>query len=66
MLGIETAPKSVGNRMIPNEAAGLKFMSMGLLVKSDQPLIWRGPMAHKALQQCLFDVDPDSSRNCRR
>jgi ATP-binding protein involved in chromosome partitioning len=43
--------------MIPIEAAGLRFMSMGLLVKSDQPLIWRGPMAHRALQQCLFDVD---------
>src|SRR5882724_2838678 len=57
MLGLETAPKSVGNRMIPQEASGLKFISMGLLVKSDQPLIWRGPMAHKALQQCLFDVD---------
>jgi ATP-binding protein involved in chromosome partitioning len=35
----------------------VKFISMGLLVKSDQPLIWRGPMAHKALQQCLFDSD---------
>jgi ATP-binding protein involved in chromosome partitioning len=57
MLGLDQAPKSVGNRMIPQEAAGLKFMSMGLLVKSDQPLIWRGPMAHKALQQCLFDTD---------
>lgn len=57
MLGLDTPPKSVGNRMIPQEAAGLKFMSMGLLVKSEQPLIWRGPMAHKALQQCLFDVD---------
>jgi ATP-binding protein involved in chromosome partitioning len=57
MLGLETAPKSVGNRMIPQDAGGLKFISMGLLVKSDQPLIWRGPMAHKALQQCLFDVD---------
>src|SRR5712692_4766517 len=57
MLGVETAPKSVGNRMIPQEASGLKFISMGLLVKSDQPLIWRGPMAHKALQQCLFDVE---------
>src|SRR5437868_4371378 len=57
MLGLETAPKSVGNRMIPQEACGLKFISMGLLVKSDQPLIWRGPMATKALQQCLFDVD---------
>jgi len=57
MLGIEHPPKSVGNRMIPLDAAGLRFMSMGLLVKSDQPLIWRGPMAHRALQQCLFDVD---------
>src|SRR5262245_4007163 len=58
MLGIDTPPQSVKNRMIPQQAAaGLKFMSMGLLVKSEQPLIWRGPMAHKALQQCLFDVD---------
>jgi ATP-binding protein involved in chromosome partitioning len=57
MLGVELPPKSVGNRMIPQEASGLKFISMGLLVKSDQPLIWRGPMAHKALQQCLFDVE---------
>ncbi|HET9216666.1 MAG TPA: Mrp/NBP35 family ATP-binding protein [Terriglobia bacterium] len=57
MLGIEQPPKSINNRMIPQESAGLRFMSMGLLVKSDQPLIWRGPMAHRALQQCLFDVE---------
>jgi ATP-binding protein involved in chromosome partitioning len=57
MLGIEEAPKSVGTRITPQSASGLKFMSMGLLVKTDQPLIWRGPMATKALQQCLFDVD---------
>ena len=57
MLGVHEPPKSVGNRMIPQQAAGLKFISMGLLVKSDQPLIWRGPMAHKALQQTLFDTD---------
>ena len=57
MLGLDLPPKSVGSRMIPQEAAGLKFISMGLLVKSEQPLIWRGPMAHKALQQCLFDVE---------
>src|SRR5688572_27502868 len=41
MLGVEHPPKSVGARMIPIEASGLRFMSMGLLVKSDQPLIWR-------------------------
>lgn len=59
MLGIDQPPKTTdgGKRMIPREAAGLRFMSMGLLVKSDQPLIWRGPMAHRALQQCLFDVE---------
>src|SRR5437867_1218077 len=57
LLGLDQAPKSIGNRMIPQEAAGLKFISMGLLVKADQPLIWRGPMAHRALQQCLFDVE---------
>jgi len=57
MLGIDQQPRSVNNRMIPQESAGIRFMSMGLLVKSDQPLIWRGPMAHRALQQCLFDVE---------
>lgn len=58
MFGVEGAPENVGNKIIPKESAGLKFMSMGLMVKSpDQPLIWRGPMAHKAFQQCLFDVN---------
>jgi ATP-binding protein involved in chromosome partitioning len=57
MLGLDSPPKSVENRMIPQEAAGIRFISMGLLVKAEQPLIWRGPMAHKALQQCLFDVE---------
>ena len=58
MLGTWGAPDHAGGKMTPKESAGLKFMSMGLLVKSpDQPLIWRGPMAHKAFQQCLFDVE---------
>ena len=58
MLGVSGAPEHSGGKMKPRESAGLKFMSMGLLVKSpDQPLIWRGPMAHKAFQQCLFDVE---------
>jgi len=37
-------------------AHGVKLMSMGYL-SGDQPLIWRGPMAHKALQQCLLGVN---------
>ena len=37
-----------GNLLLPIEAHGLKFMSMGLMAPGDKPLIWRGPMAHKA------------------
>jgi ATP-binding protein involved in chromosome partitioning len=40
----------------PGEAHGVKVMSMGYLSPGDQPLIWRGPMAHKALQQSLLGV----------
>lgn len=45
------------NLLLPLEAHGLKFMSMGLMAPGDKPLIWRGPMAHKALQQTLLGVD---------
>lgn len=38
----------------PGEAFGVKLMSMGYLSPGDQPLIWRGPMAHKAVQQTLL------------
>jgi ATP-binding protein involved in chromosome partitioning len=43
--------------MLPIDAHGLRFMSMGLMAPGDKPLIWRGPMAHKALQQTLLGVD---------
>ncbi len=46
-----------GNLLLPIEAHGLKFMSMGLMAPGDKPLIWRGPMAHKALQQTLLGVE---------
>jgi ATP-binding protein involved in chromosome partitioning len=44
------------NEIIPAFAHGVKFMSMGFMAPGDKPLIWRGPMAHHALQQCLFQV----------
>jgi ATP-binding protein involved in chromosome partitioning len=44
-------------RINPGLAHGVKLMSMGYMSPGDQPLIWRGPMAHKALQQCLLGVD---------
>lgn len=46
-----------GNLLVPIEAHGLRFMSMGLMAPGDKPLIWRGPMAHKALQQTLLGVE---------
>jgi len=45
------------NTIQPGMAHGVRLMSMGYLTPGDQPLIWRGPMAHKALQQCLLGVN---------
>ena len=41
----------------PVVAFGVSVMSMGFFVNDDQPVIWRGPMLHKALEQFLADVD---------
>ena len=57
MMGVEGRPKVRGERIVPMEAYGLKMMSMGFLLKPDQPVIWRGPMLHKALEQFLADVE---------
>lgn len=45
------------NLIQPKVAHGVKFMSMGFFAQGDQPLIWRGPMAHRAVEQCLTDVE---------
>ena len=42
--------------MFPVEAHGVRLMSTGFLVPEDEPVIWRGPMLHKALEQFLADV----------
>ncbi|MCE7920646.1 MAG: iron-sulfur cluster carrier protein ApbC [Chloroflexi bacterium CFX1] len=57
MLGVEKLPPPNGQRIIPAEAYGLKMVSMGLLVKPGQPLIWRGPMLNSAIRQFLGDVE---------
>jgi ATP-binding protein involved in chromosome partitioning len=58
MLGIEGGPEVSGEkRMLPPEAHGLKVISMGMLVPPDQPIIWRGPMLHGAVQQFMRDVE---------
>ena len=43
--------------MLPPEAHGIKVISMGMLVPPDQPIIWRGPMLHAAVQQFMRDVE---------
>jgi ATP-binding protein involved in chromosome partitioning len=57
MMGVSHLPAPKENKLIPAEAYGVKMMSIGFLVKPDQPLIWRGPMLHSAIRQFLTDVD---------
>jgi len=58
MLGLSGAPEVVGeNRILPPEALGIKVISMGMLVPPDQPIIWRGPMLHGAVQQFMREVE---------
>jgi ATP-binding protein involved in chromosome partitioning len=58
MLGITGQPQvSEAKRIVPPEAHGIKAISMGMLVPPDQPVIWRGPMLHGAVQQFMRDVE---------
>lgn len=63
MLGLPgAAPGGKGpvmgeNGVAPEVAFGVRVMSMGFFVEDSQPVIWRGPMLHKALEQFLADVD---------
>lgn len=57
MMGLEQMPPPRNNKMIPAENHGVKVMSIGFLVKPEQPLVWRGPMLHSAIRQFIGDVD---------
>jgi ATP-binding protein involved in chromosome partitioning len=57
MMGVEHLPAAGEDKLIPAEAYGVKLMSIGFMVKADQPLIWRGPMLHSAIRQFLSDVE---------
>lgn len=62
MLGVEQAPVVIDQMLVPPETHGVHCISMGFFAEEDQPVIWRGPMLHKALEQFLTDVywdDPD-------
>jgi len=59
MLGVREKPKAdpTGEKILPIFAHGMYVMSLGFLLDPDMPVIWRGPMVMKALEQLLKDVD---------
>ena len=59
MLGIDRPPVVIDDLIVPPEANGVHLISMGFFAREDQPVVWRGPMLHKALEQFLTDVHWD-------
>ena len=58
MMGIHDKPTvSEGGQLVPPLAHGVKVMSIGLLLEDDQPVIWRGPMITKTINQFLMSVE---------
>ncbi len=56
LFGVTGNPVVVSGLMLPVQAHGVSLMSMGFLVPDGAPVVWRGPMLHKALEQFLVDV----------
>jgi ATP-binding protein involved in chromosome partitioning len=56
MLGVSGKPVGFDDMILPLEAHGVKVISMGFFVPEETPVIWRGPMLHKAIEQFLGDV----------
>ncbi|MDP9642207.1 ATP-binding protein involved in chromosome partitioning [Actinopolyspora lacussalsi] len=56
MLGTESKPTQVENMIMPPQAHGVKLISIGMFTPGNTPVVWRGPMLHRALQQFLSDV----------
>ena len=57
MLGVNRQPSQREGKILPLEAWGVRFMSMGLLVAQGEAVVWRGPMLHGAIKSFLHDVD---------
>jgi len=58
MLGLSGTPQAEnGTKVTPLTAYGVQVVSIGFFVADGQPLIWRGPMLHSAIQQFLTDFD---------
>jgi len=62
MLGVKRGPVAIDELLVPPVVHGVRCLSMGFFVPDEQPVIWRGPMLHKALEQFLVDAywgEPD-------
>ncbi|HEY3864320.1 MAG TPA: Mrp/NBP35 family ATP-binding protein [Verrucomicrobiae bacterium] len=58
MMGVHEKPTiSPEEKLVPPTGHGIKLMSMGFLIEGDAPVIWRGPMIMKTIQQFISDVD---------
>jgi len=58
MMGINQRPGlNADEKMVPPASHGVKLMSMGFLLNDDQPVIWRGPMIQRTIQQFITVVD---------
>jgi ATP-binding protein involved in chromosome partitioning len=56
LLGVHQKPVVIDRMMVPVVKHDLKLMSIGFLLDDNQPIMWRGPMLHRALEQFLTDV----------
>jgi len=56
MMGLKGEPEAQGGKLVPKERHGVRTMSIGYLLDEDKPVIWRGPMVHKLIEQFLGDV----------
>ncbi|HWV76754.1 MAG TPA: P-loop NTPase, partial [Isoptericola sp.] len=56
MLGVDRQPTRVDSMLLPPIEHGVKVVSIGMFVPEGQPVVWRGPMLHRALEQFLADV----------
>jgi ATP-binding protein involved in chromosome partitioning len=56
MLGVTGLPTQVEKMIMPPSAHDVKVISIGMFTKGNSPVVWRGPMLHRALQQFLADV----------
>jgi len=57
MMGVTDMPKVIDNRIFPVDRLGVKMISMGFFVENNAPIVWRGPMLGKVLDQFFRDVE---------